>query len=68
MITEDILVLNELLGKLTRDKFFENYIELKNYYRYLAKKYNFDLKTHTVEPRTGAIVPIDDKNKFYFDK
>ena len=35
---------------------------------YLAKKYHFDLKMHTVDPRTGEVIPIDDKDKVYFDK
>ena len=65
VITEDIIMLNELLDKLTRNKFFENYKELKDYYEYLAKKYHFDL---TVDPRTGKVIPIDDKDKVYFDK
>ena len=68
IITEDIIMLNELLDKLTRNKFFENYKELKDYYEYLAKKYHFDLKMHTVDPRTGEVIPIDDKDKVYFDK
>jgi hypothetical protein len=68
VITEDIKMLNELLDKLTRNKFFENYKELKDYYEYFAKKYHFDLKTHTVDPRTGEVIPIDDRDNVYFDK
>ncbi len=26
------------------------------------------MKTHTVDPKTGEIVPIDDKDRVYFDK
>jgi len=66
--TEDIMMLNELLDKLTQNKFFDNYKELKDYYEYLGNKYHFDLKTHTVDPKTGEIVPVDDKDKVYFDK
>ena len=66
--TEDIRMLNELIDRLTQNKFFENYKYLKNCYAYLANKYHFDLKTHTVDPHTGEIVPIDEKDKVYFDK
>jgi hypothetical protein len=65
VITEDITMLNELLDKLTRNKIFENYKELKDYYEYFAKKYHFDLKMLTVDPRTGKVIPIDDKDKTY---
>ena len=61
-------MLNELLDRLTQNNFFENYKELKNCYEYLAKKYHFDLKTHTVDPRTGKVIPIGDIDKVYFDK
>jgi hypothetical protein len=66
--TEDIIMLNGLLDKLTQNKFFENYKELKDCYDYLANKYHFDLKTHTVDPKTGEITLIDNKDKVYFDK
>lgn len=55
-------MLNGFLDKLTQNKFFENYKELKGYYDYLANKYHFDLKTHTVDPKTGQIIPIDNKD------
>ena len=61
-------MLNGLLDKLTQNKFFENYKELKDCYDYLANKYQFDLKTHTVDPKTGEITLIDNKDKVYFDK
>ena len=68
MEVEDIAKLNEILDKLTVNKFFEYYSELREYYEFLAKKYHFDLNTHTVDPDAGEIVPIDDKDKIYFDK
>ena len=67
VITEDIKMLNELLDKLTQNKFFENYKELRDFYEYLADKYQFDLKSHTVDPSTGEVIPIDN-DKVYFDK
>ena len=51
-------MLNEMLDKLTQNKFFENYKELKNYYDYLANKYHFDLKTQNVDPETGDLAPL----------
>ena len=65
MEREDIAKLNEILDKLTVNKFFEYYSELREYYEFLAKKYHFDLNTHTVDPDAGEIVPIDDKDKIY---
>jgi hypothetical protein len=62
---EDLLKFNEMLDKLTQNKFFEYY---RDYYQYLAEKYQFDLITHTVDPATGDIVPINSKDKFYFDR
>jgi hypothetical protein len=67
VITEDIKRLNELLDKLTQNKFFENYKELRDFYEYLADKYQFDLKSHGVDPSTGEVIPIDN-DKVYFDK
>jgi hypothetical protein len=65
---EDLVKLNEILDKLTQNGFFEYYAELRNYYEYLADKYHLDLKTHTIDPATGAILPINNKDKFYFEK
>lgn len=63
---EDLIKLNGILDKLTQNGFFEYYEELRNYYEYLANKYRFDLKTHTIDPATGETVPIDEKDKVYF--
>ena len=68
MENEDLIKLNEILEKLTQNGFFEYYEELRNYYEYLANKYRFDLKTHTIDPATGETVPIDKKDKVYFEK
>lgn len=68
MEREDLVKFNEMLDKLTVNRFFEYYSELRYYYEYLAKKYHFDLNTHTIDPDAGEIVPIDDKDKVYFDK
>jgi hypothetical protein len=65
---EDLVKFNEMLDKLTQNRFFEYYRELRDYYQFLAEKYRFDLKTHTVDPVTGEIVPINSKDKFYFDR
>ena len=65
--TEDLKKLNEILGELERDLFFEHYKQIKLFYEYLAHTYQFDLKTHTVDPATGEIVTIN-QNKTYFDK
>jgi hypothetical protein len=53
---------------LEQDVFFEHYKKLKAFYEYLAHTYQFNLKTHTVDPATGKIVPISDTGKVYFDK
>jgi hypothetical protein len=58
---EGVVKFNEMLDKLTVHRFFEFYEELRDYYEYLAKKYHFDLNTHTVDPDVGEIVPIIDK-------
>jgi hypothetical protein len=65
---EDLVKLNEILDKLTQNGFFDYYTELRNYYEYLADKYHLDLKTHTIDPATGEILPISNKDKFYFEK
>lgn len=57
VIRKDLKRLNEILDKLTKMGFFEYYVELRDYYEYLADKYHFDLKTHTVNRDTGEIVP-----------
>ena len=44
------------------------YEEIRNYYEYLANKYRFDLKTHTIDPATGETVPINKKDRVYFEK
>ena len=61
MEKEDLIKLNHILDELTVDRFFEHYSELRNYYEYLAKKYNFDLNTHTIDPYAGEIVHINEK-------
>ena len=64
MEREDLVKFNEMLDKLT----VEFYGELRDYYEYLAKKYHFDLNTHTVDPDAGEIVPINNNDKVYYDK
>ena len=61
MERENILKFNEILDELTVDRFFEHYSELRDYYEYLAKKYHFDLNTHTIDPDAGEIVHINEK-------
>ena len=68
MEREDLVKFNEMLDKLTVNRFFDYYSELRDYYEYLAEKYHFDLTTHTVDPDAGEIVPINDKNKVSYDK
>jgi hypothetical protein len=63
---EDLEKLNEIFDTLTSVKFFDYYKKLKYFYAYLADKYQFDLRTRTVDPATGEIVPIN-RNKLYFD-
>ena len=65
---EDMIKLNVILDRLTLNGFFENYKEIRDLYDYLANKYRFDLKTHTIDPVSGEIVPISNKDKNYFDK
>lgn len=65
--TEDLRRLNEILDELEKDLFFEHYKKLKQFYEYMATTYQFDLKSHTVDPSNGEIVPISE-DKFYFDK
>lgn len=64
----DLKNLNIVLDELEKDLFFEHYKQLRLFYEYLAQTYNFDLKTHTVDPASGEILPIGDKDKAYFDK
>ena len=64
----DLRKLNNVLDELEKDLFFEHYKQLRLFYEYLAQTYNFDLKTHTVDPASGIILPIGDKDKVYFDK
>jgi hypothetical protein len=68
MEIQDLVKFNEILDKLTVNKLFEYYSELKDHYQYLAAKYGFDLNSHTVDPVSGEIVPINNKDKVYFDK
>ena len=68
MERQDLVKFNEILDKLTVNRFFEYYSELRDYYQYLAVKYHFDLNSHTVDPVAGEIVPINNKDKVYFDK
>lgn len=68
MKREELVKSNEILDKLTVNRFFEYCSELRDYYQYLAHKYHFDLNSNTVDPATGEIVPINDKEKVYFDK
>jgi len=65
---EDLEKFNALLDKLTDNKFFEYYGELGDYFQYLAHKYKFDSKSHTVDPATGEIVSINNKDNFYFGR
>ena len=64
----DLKKLNSVLDELEKDLFFDHYKQLRLFYEYLAQTYNFDLKTHTVDPPSGIMVPIGDKDKVYFDK
>jgi hypothetical protein len=64
---EDLIKLNEIIDRLAQNRFFENYKEIRMFYEYLANKYNFDLRTHTIDPNNGEVVPIKDKDKVYFD-
>ena len=64
----DLKNLNIVLDELEKDLFFEHYKQLRLFYEYLSQTYNFDLKTHTVDPASGEIVLIGDKDKVYFDK
>ena len=59
MEREDRVKFNEMLDKLTVNRFFEYYSELRDYYEYLAVKYHFNLNSHTVDPYVGEIVPIN---------
>ena len=68
MEREDFVIFNGMLDKLTQNGFFRYYTELRDFYEYLAGKHHFHLKTHTVDPASGEIVPIDNKDKFYLTK
>jgi hypothetical protein len=68
MEREDLVKFNDMLDKLTVSRFFEYYGELRDYYEYLAKKYHFDLNTHTVDPEAGEIVPINHDELVHYDK
>ena len=68
MERDDLVKFNEILDKLTVNRFFEYYSELRDYYQYLAVKYHFDLNSYTVDPVAGEIMPIKDKDRFYFDR
>ena len=68
MEREDLVKFNEILDKLTVNRFFEHYSELREYYQFLSVKYGFDLNSHTVDPVYGEIVPINNKDNVYFDK
>ena len=59
MEREDLVKLNAMLDKLTVNGFFEHYSELRDYYEYLANRYNFNLNSYTVDPYDGEIVPIN---------
>jgi hypothetical protein len=65
VIKEDLEMLNAIIDKLTKNRFFEMYKELRDFYGYLATKYNFDLETHIVDPATGEILPFRDKEEFF---
>jgi hypothetical protein len=68
MMREDMIKLNEILDRLTLNGFFENSKEIRDFYEYLADKYRFDLKTHTIDPVSAEIIPISNNDKIYFDK
>ena len=60
----DLKKLNYVLDELENALFFEHYKQLRLFYEYLAQTYNFDLKTHTVDPVSGEVVLIGDKGLF----
>ena len=59
MESEEWVKFNEILDKLTVNRFFEHYGELREYYQILSVKYDFDLNSRTVDPVSGEIVPIN---------
>ena len=59
MESEECVKFNEILDKLTVNRFFEYYGELREYYQFLSVKYGFDLNSGTVDPVPGEIVPIN---------
>ena len=60
----DLKKLNYVLDELEKDLFFEHYTQLRLFYEYLAQTYNFDLKTHSIDPVSGEVVLIGDKGLF----
>ncbi len=62
---EDLKNLNGILSELEKDLFFEHYKQVRLFYEYLAHTYQFDLKTQTVDPATGEIVPIKIDTTYY---
>jgi hypothetical protein len=64
VIKEDLETLNQILDRLTKNRFFESYKEIRDFYGYLAIKYNFDLKTHTVDPATGEVIPLKGNEEY----
>jgi hypothetical protein len=53
--TEDLKRFKEILDDLEKDSFFEHYVILRVFYKYLATTYKFDLKTYAVNPDNGEI-------------
>ena len=59
MESEECVKFNEILDKLTVNRFFEHYSELREYYQFLSVKYGFDLNSRTVDLVPGEIVTIN---------
>jgi hypothetical protein len=60
MERDDLVKFNEILDKLTVNRFFEYYSEnIINIW---------PSSSYTVDPVAGEIMPIKDKDKVYFDK
>ena len=59
MESEECVKFNEILDKLTVNRFFEHYSELREYYQILSVKYGFDLNSRTVDPVPGELVTIN---------
>ena len=66
--TADLKKLNNVLDELEKDFFFEHYKQLTLFYEYLAQTYNFDLKTHTVDPASGEMYLLVIKIRFILTK